>query len=58
MTSEYEKECGLKFDMGFRSTGGGSTLLETAYDSPVTISLIMSAGKLLEGGYGGSLTRH
>ena len=52
MTSAYEKECGLKFDMGFRSTGGGSTLLETAYDSPVTISLIMSARKLLEGGYG------
>ena len=52
MTSAYEKECGLKLDMGFRSTGGGSTLLETAYDSPVTISLIMSARKLLEGGYG------
>ncbi|HZX48199.1 MAG TPA: phosphoglycerate kinase [Nitrospirota bacterium] len=52
MTSAYEKECGLIFDMGFRSTGGGSTLLETAYDSPVTISLIMSARKLLEGGYG------
>src|SRR4030066_207443 len=52
MTSAYEKECGLGFDMGFRSTGGGSTLLETAYDSPVTISLIMSARKLLEGGYG------
>ncbi len=52
MTSAYEKECGLKFDMGFRSTGGGSTLLETAYDSPVTISLIMSARKLMEGGYG------
>ncbi len=52
MTSAYEKECGLNLDMGFRSTGGGSTLLETAYDSPVTISLIMSARKLLEGGYG------
>jgi len=52
MTSAYEKESGRKFDMGFRSTGGGSTLLETAYDSPVTISLIMSARKLLEGGYG------
>jgi len=38
--------------MGFRSTGGGSTLLETAYDSPVTVSLIMSARRLLEGGYG------
>ena len=52
MTSAYEKESGRKFDMGFRSTGGGSTLLETAYDSPVTISLIMSARRLLEGGYG------
>ncbi len=52
MTSAYEAEEGRKFDMGFRSTGGGSTLSEIAYDSPVTISLIMSARKLLEGGYG------
>ncbi|MCC7201776.1 MAG: phosphoglycerate kinase [Nitrospirae bacterium] len=52
MISAYERESGLGLDMGFRSTGGGSTLLETAYDSPVTISLIMSARKLLEGGYG------
>ncbi len=52
MTSAYETESGRRFNMGFRSTGGGSTLLETAYDSPVTISLIMSARKLLEGGYG------
>ncbi|OGW52616.1 MAG: hypothetical protein A2Z60_03035 [Nitrospirae bacterium RIFCSPLOWO2_02_42_7] len=52
MTSAYEEESNRKFDMGFRSTGGGSTLLEIAYDSPVTISLIMSARRLLEGGYG------
>lgn len=52
MTSSFENDCGRKLDMGFRSTGGGSTLLETAYDSPVTISLIMSSRKLLEGGYG------
>jgi len=52
VTSAYEKESNRKFDLGFRSTGGGSTLLEIAYDSPVTISLIMSARRLLEGGYG------
>ncbi|MBI5192914.1 MAG: phosphoglycerate kinase [Nitrospirae bacterium] len=52
MTSSYEEGSGRKLNMGFRSTGGGSTLLETAYDSPVTISLIMSSRKLLEGGYG------
>lgn len=52
MISSFENDCGRKLDLGFRSTGGGSTLLETAYDSPVTISLIMSSRKLLEGGYG------
>lgn len=52
VTSSFEEVSGRKLDMGFRSTGGGSTLLETAFDSPVTISLIMSARKLLEGGYG------
>ena len=52
MTSAFEAGSGRKFDLGFRSTGGGSTLLETAYDSPVTISLIMSSRRLLEGGYG------
>ncbi len=52
VTSSYEEASRRKLDMGFRSTGGGSTLLETAFDSPVTISLIMSSRKLLEGGYG------
>lgn len=52
ITSAYEKESQRTLDLGFRSTGGGSTLQEIAYDSPVTISLIMSARRLLEGGYG------
>ena len=52
MTSACEAEKNRKLDLGFRSTGGGSTLLEIAYDSPVTISLIMSSRRLLEGGYG------
>jgi hypothetical protein len=52
VTSSYEEMSMRILDMGFRSTGGGSTLLETAFDSPVTISLMMSSRKLLEGGYG------
>lgn len=52
VVSAYEHDTGKSFDVGFRSTGGGSTLLEVAHDSPTTISLMMSRRRLIEGGYG------
>lgn len=50
--SAYESFLKRKLNTGHRSTGGGSTLLETAFDSPTAISLMMSRRKLLEGNYG------
>ena len=51
MVSDYEKEKGEQFDLGFKSTGGGATLRETVLDSPVTVCLSMSFQKLIRGGY-------
>lgn len=51
MVSDYEREKDEQFDLGFKSTGGGATLLETVMDSPVTVCLRMSFQKLIRGGY-------
>ncbi|MCR4288774.1 MAG: phosphoglycerate kinase [Candidatus Scalindua sp.] len=51
MVSDYESEKAEQFDLGFKSTGGGATLLETVLDSPVTVCLRMSFQKLIRGGY-------
>lgn len=51
----YEDFLRRKLDVGFRSTGGGATLLEVVQDSYITICLRMSYIKLISGKYG---TKH
>src|SRR3989338_4103035 len=53
VTNAYEAELralnpGATLNVGHRSTGGGSTLEEIAFESPVALSLMFSLQKLLQ----------